>query len=253
MLKKTLIGLFALGCISLFGQEAQAQMNNLARMYFVTATPGHGAQLETAIKEHAQWRKQSGDPWTWMVYQIVSGEHLGDFVIRSGDHSWADFDAYDAGFGTKGGAHWEEHVMPHVASITGTINVVDTTNVRWPEDQSKINLLAVYTYHLKPGKEQAFTQAVGKIHKAIVEHKYPTYYGFDWTAIGPGGQTVSLVLPFENWAAMQGPEEELGAFLVRAMGQEEAMKTFEQFDSTYHASESMVVLLRRDLSVLPQM
>ena len=37
------------------------------------------------------------------------------------------------------------------------------------------------------------------------------------------------------------------------MGPEELQKAFEEIDSTYHKKESFVVLLRRDLSVLPDM
>ena len=37
------------------------------------------------------------------------------------------------------------------------------------------------------------------------------------------------------------------------MGQEELQKLGEEFDSTYHKEESFVVLLRRDLSGLPDM
>ncbi len=37
------------------------------------------------------------------------------------------------------------------------------------------------------------------------------------------------------------------------MGPEEVQKLGEEIDSTYHKEESFVVLLRRDLSVLPDM
>ncbi len=250
---QTFVVLFAMLVLGLVGQEAQAQMNNLARIYFVEAMPGHGMQLEAAIKDHAQWRKQQGDPWTWMVMQVANGNNLGGFVIRSGEHSWADFDAYDASFGAKGGAHWEENVMPHVASVSSAITRVDTTNVHWPENPNDVNLISVISFSLKPGQEQAFTEAVSKIHNVIMEHGYPTHYAFEWTLNGPAGREVSLVLPFKDWSAMEGPKENMGAFLMRVMGQDAARKVFEQFDSTYRSSESMIIQVRRDLSVLPSM
>ena len=168
-IKKLFVGLFAALWLSLISQSLFAQASNLARLYFVEAKPGHEAQLETAIKEHAQWRKQAGDPWIWIVHQVVNGGNLGSFAIRSGDHSWADFDSYEE-FGIKGTTEWNKNVVPHVGSVSNVITSVDTTNFNWPSNFEEVNLISVTTYHLKPGHGRAFTEAVNKYHTAITEH-----------------------------------------------------------------------------------
>lgn len=248
--RKLFVSLFAALWLSLVSQSLFAQASNLARLYFVEAKPGHEAQLETAIKEHAQWRKQVGDPWIWIVHQVVNGSNLGSFAIRSGDHSWADFDSYEE-FGSKGTTEWNKNVRPHVGSISNVITSVDTTNINWPSNFEEVNLISVTTYHLKPGHGRAFTEAVNKYHTAITEHNREGHYAFEWNVNGSTGPAVSLILPYKNWADMQGPDESLRAFMVRVMGSEEAQKLSEQFDSTYHSTESLVVQVRRDLSVLP--
>ncbi len=53
------------------------------------------------------------------------GENLGQFGIRSAGHSWADFDAYDAGFGPEGLVHWNATVAPLVESISSAITTVN--------------------------------------------------------------------------------------------------------------------------------
>ena len=90
---KTLATLLVALLLGLASQNAWAQQNNLARIYFIEAKVGMAAGFETALKQHAEWRKEQGDPWSWFVWQVVNGENLGSFVIRSGDHAWGDFDA----------------------------------------------------------------------------------------------------------------------------------------------------------------
>ena len=128
---------------------------------------------------------------------------------------------------------------------------MDTTNINWPSNFEEVNLISVTTYHIEPGRGRAFTEAVNKYHTAFTEHKREGHYAFEWNVNGSTGPAVSLILPYKNWADMQGPDESFGAFMVRVMGSEEAQKLSEQFNSTYHSTESLVVQVRRDLSVLP--
>ena len=250
---KTLGTLLVALLLGLVSQNVLAQENNLARMYYMDAKTGMEAGLETALKQHAEWRKEQGDPWTWTVLQVVNGEHLGRFMARSGNHAWGDFDAYDTGFGPKADIHFNATVAPLIESASSAITSVDTTNVNWHPNNDAVNLISVTTFHLKPGQGEAFTQAINKLHTAIVEHNYPAYHAFEWNVNGAAGQAVSLILPYENWAAMEGPEEPFFAFMARVMGPEEIQKTFAAIDDTYHKQESFVLLQRRDLSVLPAM
>ena len=142
------------------GQDAWAQDNNLARVYFMDAKTGMQAGLETALKQPAEWRKAQGDPWTWNVMQVVNGEHLGRFIARSGGHSWGDFDEYDMEFGEKASVHFNATVAPLLESATSAITSVDTTNINWHPNNDAVNLISVTTFHLKPGNGQAFTQAI---------------------------------------------------------------------------------------------
>ncbi len=248
--KKLLVGLLAAFWLSLFSQSLFAQANNLAKIYFVNVKSGHGAEFVAALKEHVEWRKQAGDPWTWNVYQIVNGQNLGDFVIRSGGHTWADLDSYEE-FLAKGAVEFNKNVGPHIESTSNTITAVDTTNINWYPNNDDVNLISVITYHLKPGHERAFTQAVNKYHTAIKENNRETYYAFAWNVNGGSGPSVSLVLPYKNWAEMQGPDESLRTFMKRVLGSEEAQQLSDEFSSTYRTRESSVLRLRRDLSIIP--
>ena len=235
-----LISLFAL-----LPDGAEAQ--DLARIY--TVSPAEGADLEAAIREHAQWRQENGDPWTWGVYEVVNGEDLGSFVIRSGNHSWADFDAYEQGaFAEAAGANYEATMAPAVGSISSVIMAADTAHRRLPESFENIQLYAVITWHLLPDKVQDFQEAIGQVHDAIVQTDWPTHYAFASPVNGADGPQMSLVIFHENWADFEEPEKTFDQMLAEVYG-EEAGAIFEKFAASYRWEENFILRIRPDLSV----
>jgi hypothetical protein len=248
--KKMFLTLIVAFCLGLLSQNLFAQSNNLARLFFLKVKSGHGAEFAAALKEHAAWRKQAGDPWTWIVHQVVNGKNLGDYVIRSGGHNWADLDSYEE-FSSKAAPQFYKTVGPHLKNVSNFITAGDTVNVNWPQNPADVNLISIIQYHLKPGHGPAFAQAVNKYHTAIQENNREAYYAFIWNVNGGSGPSVTLALPYKNWSDMQGPEESLRAFMQRVLGEEEAKKLYMEFNGTFTSTESMIVRVRRDLSVLP--
>jgi hypothetical protein len=235
----------------LFAAQATfAQERSLARIFFFEPKQGQHAQFQEALQKHAQWRKQQGDPWTWWVHQVVNGANINHYIVRSGNHTWADMDSYSE-FLMKGSIEFEKTVVPYIESMSSAITVVDTMNVIWPDNPDDVNLLAVTRYHIKPGKQPVFNQTISKVHKAIVEHNYPTHYAWEWTVNGDPVPSVALVLPYTNWTAMQQEGENIQQFIIRAMGADPGQQMMEDFSSCYSSAESMVIAVRRDLSVLP--
>ena len=114
MRTKALLSLVvATAAVMLTGIPAHAQDATYARSYTVTPKDGMVPQFEAALQAHTRWRTENNDPWTWGVSTFEVGEAVGRYAIRSGGHSWADFDAYDAGFGPEGLVHWNATVaMP---------------------------------------------------------------------------------------------------------------------------------------------
>ncbi len=123
----------------------QLQAQNIAQVWTVKPVAGSGAGFESALRDHIAWRKANGETWNWTTYQVVTGPNQGDYVIRSGDHTWADFDEYDAGFGPKGGLAFGAMVLPLTASASMTITATDATKLRLPDDMAEYNLFTVVT------------------------------------------------------------------------------------------------------------
>ena len=69
-----------------------------------------------------EFRKAQGDPWDWQIYQVVVGDDVGDFYAASWNHTWEDFDSYDA---FEGGeilsAHFQATVGPTLEDMTTVI------------------------------------------------------------------------------------------------------------------------------------
>ena len=243
--------LYTLDAPSALAQDAPKQ-DVLSLHYDVKVKPGMVAAFEAATKQHLQWRADHGDPWQWQVYQVAVGPRVGEYAFRSNGHHWDHFDAYDAWSGPAT-AHFMANVMPYVESVSNTIDVMEMDVWRIPEDMSGHELFTVSLYHLKPHKGMVFDETVKKIHAAIVEHDYPIHYALMYNAVGGPDHIAAFVSPMKSWAEMQGPEQEMGAFMAKAFGPEEAGKLFEAFMTSFHHSESMVVRLRTDLMPPPTM
>ncbi len=147
---------------------AHAQDATYARRDAVTPKDGMVAQFEAALKAHVQWRNENNDPWTWGVSTVEVGEALGQFGIRSGGHSWADFDAYDAGFGPEGLVHWNATVAPLVESISSRITTANPAISNQPPAGRATAFVNIQTFQLRPGRELQFNEAVAAARTQLI-------------------------------------------------------------------------------------
>jgi len=243
-------GLAVAFIIGTFNQSLVADSDkNLHKMFYVKLKTGHTGAFYEKLAEHAAWRRENGDPWTWWVHTIVNGENDGDCVIRSGGVSWAEMDEYEE-FLAKGGAKFWKTVGEHIEDTSSWISMGDKRFARWHPDMEKINLISVISYELKPGSQKDFTDAVQVYHDAIAEHDFPTYYQFSWPINGSSGNGVTLALFFENYADMAPPEEKMQEFMKRVLGEEEAQAAVDKFTGAIRSSSSRIVRYLPGLSIV---
>ncbi|GMR12663.1 MAG: hypothetical protein BMS9Abin29_0854 [Gemmatimonadota bacterium] len=228
----------------------QLEAQNIAQVWTVKPAAGASTGFESAFRDHMEWRKANGETWNWITYEVVTGPNRGDYIVRSGDHTWADFDEYEAGFGPKGGFSFGATVMPLVASATMTITATDATKLRLPDDMAEYNLFRVITWNLKPGRERAFNKAVDQYHEAITEADAPTYYAFVNPVAGAAGPSVTGVFFEKNWAGFAGDDPTMEEMMIEKYGEDGFAEIVEQISSSMVSSESQVIRVRWDLSIV---
>jgi hypothetical protein len=233
----------------------QAQGQNLSEAWMFTPKSGSGTGFQEAFRSHMEFRQVQGDTWNWSMWEVVTGENVGDFMVISMDHEWADFDTYqDSDFAEVAGPHWGATVGPLVEKVSSVILQGDTTFAKLPTDPGyEVNLVNLMTFHLIPGKMMAFNQALAQIHQAMVGADMPVYYMGSMPVIGGEGDSYNVAILGETWADFADPDPNMMEAMVETYGEEEAMAIFTSFGESYHTSESVMLRFREDLSILPEM
>lgn len=235
--------------VVLSGVPAHAQ-DTFARSYAVTPKDGMVAQFEAALKAHVQWRIDNNDPWSWGVSTVEVGEALGEYGIRSGGHSWADFDAYDAGFGPLGLVHWNATVAPLVESISSRITTANQEISNPPPAGFTSAFVNVTTFQLRPGREMQFNQAIASATETLKEHNFGGYYTWFSSVAGGGpGPSISLVSFHRSWADMAEPDPSFETIMMQEMGQDAFLEWMNELGQSYRGVESITRRLRPDLGV----
>src|ERR1700730_9907180 len=71
---------------------AQEKPGNISALEFQTPKNGLVKQYEEGRKQKAEWHKQQKDTQPLYVWEIVSGEHTGSYIVGRLNQHWADFD-----------------------------------------------------------------------------------------------------------------------------------------------------------------
>src|SRR6266478_9114879 len=86
--------LAAFSVMLLLGASGLAQQNpgTIASLEFQTPKSGMAKQYEDGRKQKAEWHKQQKDSQPLMVWETITGDHTGTYIVgRLGQH-WADLD-----------------------------------------------------------------------------------------------------------------------------------------------------------------
>ena len=248
------IGIF-LGVVSMLllalPVAAQDEPGTLAQEYFMKVKPSKAQAFEEAFTAHTEWHRNN-DPRHWDTWQIINGENLGSYVVRSPGHRWEDFDI-DPELGTADDEHFLTHVALHGASISSRIVNVIPEVTNWPYAETEHPaLVTVLEFKLRYNKASDFAYAVRKVSKAIRESNYPSR-GAAWLTVVNGGEqpTFILVQPRKNWADMKGPDKPLWTMLEEVYGRKGADNLRKLVSKVVVSLTSSIAQYRPDLSSVP--
>ena len=252
MRTRMLLSAFGVMLFAVFSVAAQEKPGTLAALEFQKPKNGMVKQYEDGRTQKAAWHKQQKDPQPLLVWEILSGDSTGTYIVgRLGKH-WSDFDKP----ATPAQAELEEF-----QKVVG--NYVDSIVARYYDLMPEISnpdrsgtppkLDEIITFHVRYGNESDFRSAIGRVYDAAQKTKWPVHY--EWYVLHSGGDvgTYVLFLPRANWADFEdkvdvNPFREM---LKDAFGQAEADSIVDRIDTSVQSETSEIIQFRPDLSDLP--
>jgi hypothetical protein len=248
MRKTRLFFILGFVCLLALPLLAQEKPGTVAGVWNVTTKAGMRQQFEQANKRHMDWHRQQKDTWTVTVWEIVSGEHIGDYGYGSFGHHWKDLDSH-AKFDEADTADYLANVAPYVEAMVGRYYLYHPELSSPMEGEAPLS--EIVEYRLNVAGESDFLMAVRKVHEAIQKTNYPVYaYVYE---LYNGGEhpTYVFVFPHKNWADFEPPEQSFRAMLEKAYGRDEAQSILKLWDKSVRGVRSQIIAYRPDLSYSP--
>jgi len=224
----------------------------IAALEFQTPKNGMATQYEAGRKQKAAWHKQQNDPLPLLVWEILSGDHTGTYIVgRLGQH-WADFDKppipdqADVEEYNKVVGEYVQSMMARYYEYLPKISNLPNSNM--PSKFSE-----VIAFQVRYGKSSEFRSAINRIHDAAQKTNWPLKYG--WYVLANGGNegTFVLILPHDNWADFEDKPnvKPFRDMMKEAFGQAEADSILDWIDESVVTETSEIIEFRADLSYLP--
>jgi hypothetical protein len=228
---------------------AQSSPQMVSEVHVTTAKAGMVAQWEAGRKAHSAFHAAQKDTWRIYVWQVLTGERTGAYMMASPGHNWKDLDARDA-FNKLDGPDVAKTMGASTESSTTAYYVYrdDLSLTKPPATPSAMRTSAYYS--VIPEHLGDFTDAIKKINSAIQKTNYPVKPS-RWYSLANGGGVPTFVLITDRatWGDMEPPDKKLEDALKEAYGDSSALDQLRR--SCRHIVSEMSEF-RADLSYLPK-
>jgi hypothetical protein len=226
-----------------------AQSASAARLVSFNAKPGSRVQLETAIKQQMDARREQKDPWRWLTWEYLSGE-VPRYCVATFGHEWAEFDRAPAdGRAEESGGAAAAALSSEPPRVQYFEHLEEVSDFGTQTDTPTMAEISLFQLHY--GRKAQFCAALREFHEAL--SRAGSGQRYEWFELRSGGDTPQfmLLVPRVNWEAFDLRADLLQECLEKAMGKRKANKVFEQFTAAVKSHQRSAVRLRPDLSLLP--
>jgi len=229
---------------------AQEKPGAIALVYTTKPRSLNIMQHESALKKHFEWHKAHKDAFSWSVWQVISGENIGDFVVGTFGHQWKEFDAR-ATFDEADTADFIPNVLPTAEKVDlGYWEFLPAASHPSPSAQPAA-MAQITHYFVKPDGFVAFADALKALKGALDKANYPMYaYWYRLVSGGEGPQFV-VAVDRNSWAEMAGPAKSLDDALAEAVGPQKAVEVLTAIRQTTRYTRSYMIAYRPDMSYIP--
>ena len=252
MRTRTVLSVVAVLLFAAVSVVAQEKPGTLAALEFQKPKNGMVKQYQDGRKQKAGWHKQQKDPQPLLIWEILSGDSTGTYIVgRLGQH-WSDFDKpaipdqADLEEFQKVVGNYVDSIVGRYYDLLPKISNPDSSGMPSKFDE-------IITFYVRYGKGSDFRSAISRIYDAAQKTKWPVHY--EWYALANGGVqgTYVLVLPRNSWADFEDkPDVKPFREMIKdAFGQAEADSIVDRIDTSVQSEMSEIIQFRPDLSYLP--
>jgi hypothetical protein len=245
----SVVGIIFLMACPLVAQEGPATVTALE---FQKPKAAMLPQYEAGRKQKAAWHKQQNDPQPLFVWEILSGDNTGTYVVgRMGQH-WADFDKPPIPDEADRG-EYQKVIGNYVDSLTTRYYQFLPKISNLTDDKMPSKFAEIITFYVRYGKGADFRSAITQVYAGGQKTKWPVNY--EWYQLASGGPTgvFVLVLPRKNWADFEDKPDvkPFRDMLKEAFGQAEADSIISRIDGSVEKETSEIIQFHPELSYLP--
>ncbi len=238
--------LFVVGSLA-----AQDKPGTLAGIEFQKPKNGMVPQYEAGRKQKAAWHKEKNDTASLLVWETLTGDNTGTYLVgRFGMH-WADMDKPTIS-DQEDTVEFQKVVGNYVESVVDRYYEFLPKVSNPPPDMTPLKFSEVFIFQVRYGKGSDFRSAIDRIHDAAEKTKWPV--NFYWYRLENGGQTGEYVLsvPHKNWADFEDkPDTKPFRDMIKeAFGQAEADSIVDRIDHSVEKETSEIIQFRPDLSYM---
>ena len=231
---------------------AQEKPGTIAALEFQKPKNGMVPQYEAGRKQKAAWHKQQNDPLPLLVWETLTGEDTGTYIVGRLEQHWADLDKP---------AISDEADLAEFQKVVGS--AVESVIARYYEYMPKVSnpgdrkeapkFDEIITFYVRYGKGSDFRSAIARVTEAGAKTKWPPRYQWYEMTFGGAVNTFVLVLPHDNWADFEDKPEvkPFRDMIKEAFGQAEADSIIDRIDASVQKETTEIVKFRADLSYLP--
>ena len=244
---------FGIGLLAAVSVAAQAPAGNLASVESQVPKTGMTQQYKQGRKQKADWHKQQKDPQPLEVFETMSGDNTGTYLVgRFGQH-WADFDKP---------AIPDQADTDEFNKVIG--NYVQSVADRYYESLPKLSnpdpsatgpaqFTELATFRIRRDKIDEFRAALAKVAEAVQKTKWPVHYEFYQLVNGGYVGTFVLAEPHANWAGFeeQPNVKPFHDMLRDAFGPAEGDSVYDRIEGAIESESTEIVKFRPDLSYIP--
>lgn len=230
---------------------AQSSPQVVSEVNIAMPKNGMTSQWEAGRKEHSAFHGAQKDTWSILVWEFVSGERTGAYMMSSPGHNWKDFDSRDA---------FNKLDRPNVEKTMGASTAMgatayyvyrdDLSQTKVPATPAKMRTTA--SYSVIPERLNDFTDAIKKINAAMQKTNYPAKPS-RWYQLASGGEVPTFVLVTDraSWGDMEPQEKKMEAMLKEAYG-DSGPQVLDQLRHSCSRIVSEMSVFRADLSYMPK-